>query len=126
MKKHKVLDDIMILNKSNIHWWEKKRLRYNLILLLTEFLVIVVYWRFFQIFFTAEEILYYTFLFNLCANFFFTFGWITELLVIYYFNKDFKKNYRLALFWIGIIFTIAFTVNEYCFAIRHSTWSILF
>jgi hypothetical protein len=98
------------LTKSQIReWWFKKRIKYNIGLLIAGFISFNMYWflgellifpyndsfevTLFTIFF--QSIGYFFFI--LAANFFYTLGYFTDR----FFNKNYSQEFRARLFNIG-------------------------
>jgi hypothetical protein len=98
-------------NESNIleivQWWEKRRWIYNFFILipilflgmvsldsfthLGDFLIVVIIWV-------------------LGANVFYTMGWALEILMYTYYGKIvYNSTVRIALFWVGTVFSMIWT-----------------
>ena len=93
--------------KTALDWWEKKRLKYNLILISFTILMILLRSevpngiRSYQ-----DYIIVFFWIFG--ANIFYTIGWALEVLLNYYFKFNFfKTNTRRAFFILGSIFSVA-------------------
>lgn len=89
-----------------LEWWEKYRLLYNVLLLISEVLVMITYWKGAKIYgfeFTLAQFI----LFNFAANAFFCFGWGLEFFLGYYY-KWFAKNdgIRSLFLTIGILISL--------------------
>jgi hypothetical protein len=86
-------------------WWEKKRVIYNMIMLITG-LIIMLYFGDFDLLSLIGIILY-----GLIANIFYCLGFFIELAARHYFKseKDFKQTREL-IFWAGLIFSIVLTI----------------
>ena len=90
-----------------IGWWEIRRLFFNAILLLFGLISLLIFLFVFK--FDANII--HPFLpiaFGLLANIFYTFGWVTEL-IIRLFNKSKATLFGLKCFKIGLVFSIFLT-----------------
>jgi hypothetical protein len=95
-----------------ILWWEKKRLYYNIAVGLTGVLGCISNWDIFE----SHSIIYAfcIFLYGLLANICYTLGWASEIYFQIFISKymDLKiENYRVALFIIGTLFSMAITVG---------------
>ncbi len=87
---------------ERIKWWEKKRIRYNLIIGTISLIILgtcgFVLGRFEEL---IEFFFYYLFFLNCC----FTLGWIVEILVLSVFRSDISR-YRQAFYLIGLLLPI--------------------
>jgi hypothetical protein len=107
-----------ILYHTIIAWWEKRRLKYCLVLTLLFLLIFSIAYLFFgnERFFDFNSrfwdaflpvFLYIIFFCNLC----YTAGWVFEVLLTYWFKWNFKEIHRQILFIAGVI--IAFLLFFY-------------
>jgi len=113
MKTPNILDDQNIPNRifsnASIHWWEKKRWIFNLIILLSIFILAL------QKFSMVEKMglrifLVTTLLYLLIGNIFFSLGWVIELLIKFLIPKiNFSNNYRTFFLLIGLLFSFGIT-----------------
>jgi len=92
--------------KSLIHWWEKKRIYYNLLMLASITLVVCDLWSRVNAVGIATTIGYAIyFLFG--ANLFYTLGWASGLF-LHFIYRDYVWNHvgRWSLFILGTLFSI--------------------
>lgn len=100
----KIRQDVLILEM--VQWWEKRRLLYNFIVgvvgLVAVFMVLNQ-----NSYIAFSEILLFAILpYGFAANVFYLFGWVTELLIRYYFKITLSPSVRQVLFWIGTCISI--------------------
>ena len=125
-----MLNELLIVETANrnifqkIIWWEKRRVLYNLIVLIAGVINLLIS-EFCYVHIRKETlepsgdfvepivILFFAFLCNVC----YTFGWITEIFVkrsITYAPKMFKFGLYFTLFWVSLPM------------ILHSVWAIIY
>lgn len=73
-----------------LEWWERYRLIYNVLLVVVEVLIIVIYWKGMHNY-GFDFALAHMILFNFSANAFYCFGWGFEMFLGYYYEW-FAKN----------------------------------
>lgn len=115
-------DDILDFELANsktkntskiLKWWEDKRLLYNGILILTEILIMVFYWKG-TVRFGLYLALFWSILYTIVANFLYSLGWMIEILVNYYVSKiKFSKKTKNLLWISGVLFSIILTWKWY-------------
>lgn len=90
-----------------IIWWEIRRFVFNAVLLLFGLISLLIF--LFVLKFDVNIIHPFApIVFGLLSNFFYTFGWVTELL-IRLFNKSKAASFRIKSFKIGLIISIVLT-----------------
>lgn len=104
-----VLDNIGIL--KIVKWWESRRITYNLILISVEIIMMFIFSTGTLKFGIVNTIMC-SLLFTVCANGFYTIGWIVEVWNIYYFKSTNLNSYtRNGLFILGTLFSIFVTIG---------------
>lgn len=102
-------DDENINLLDAVAWWEKKRLLYNGSLFAVELLAMIIYWDGTMALGIGPAI-FFTILYNMVANMFYTIGWAVEILFLYYFKiKSLGTGIRLVLYLVGFIFSLLWT-----------------
>lgn len=113
MKKAEVLDDVMVLNRNEdilltVRWWEKKRLVYNIILIVFQISIMFPFWRFFTEISSYHQSLsnpgWFLLFFNFSLNVFYCLGVGVEIFFLHYIGKEINKTIRLLL--LSFIFII--------------------
>ncbi len=100
-----------------IRWWEKKRLVYNIIVILAEIMMTIsmshgVYYH------GIPYLLFGSAIFTFFANVSYTSGWSIELLGKYYFpNLEINETHRIVFFTLGSLFSVFVTINVYSSAL---------
>lgn len=118
MKKENILDIENIRREEPIimeivNWWEKKRLIYNIIIIVLELIMLSMYWEIVEAYSTAHAILG-SIVYTIGANVFFSIGWGIEILSLYYFKTtDFLEKTRVLFLVLGIIVSIILTIGVY-------------
>lgn len=97
--------DVMLLVK----WWNKKRLLYNVILIVTELAVMLFYWSG-LVAFGIENALFYSFLYTLVANVLYLMGPGLDITLFYYIEGyRYKDRNRQLILILGIVFSVMLT-----------------
>jgi len=118
MNEEKILDSDFIFGLkerlyNSITWWESNRLIYNCIVIFCEVIMMGLLWEGTKRFGVGSSI-FWSVLYTLAANVFYSMGWGTEILVEYYFKESqWIEKYRKGLFLLGIIFSILLTLFLY-------------
>jgi len=98
---------------NSVRWWEKKRLMFTIILLVTEVVMMSTNLQG-TIEFGISNAIIGSIAYIIAANGFFCLGWGLEVLVKYYYNgKNFLEQFRWFFLIIGILFSCLYTVIIY-------------
>ena len=98
---------------SSVKWWEGRRFLYNLIIIFCEIIMMFLFWKSTQKFGIGKSI-FWSVLYTIAANVFFSMGWGIEILVEYYFKESqWIEKYRDAFLVMGILFSIFITIVLY-------------
>jgi len=96
--------------KSNIKWWESKRLAFNIIVGSSGILGIFLGLSGSNYPFTLEDLIG-IFIWGIGANILFSLGILVEIFDWYYFKNKIKiRKYRFSLFAIGTVFSFIWTL----------------
>lgn len=105
-----------------IEWWESKRLIYNFIVASIAIGIMIFMWRGtvnFGIFYA----LFWTLLYLISVNVFFSSGWGIEILSSYYFKKGFYlEQYRILILILGTLFSVFITLITYVSTLSYYQW----
>lgn len=101
-------DNLDVTKSDLIRWWEKRRLKYNLIVggagIFVFLLISAIYSSFIPDHTTLLEIFAYVALVSCVAyNILYTGGWICDLLVFAIAKKTFEEKVKTIFFWLGVV-----------------------
>lgn len=120
----KILFSLNLLDRNwyqVIGWWETRRLVYNAALIIFGLISLLIF--LFVLNFDPNIIQPFSIIFFIiCANFFYTFGWVVEL-IIRLFNTRKATSFALKSFKIGLIFSIVLTFFPTLFFSIHWVWT---
>jgi uncharacterized membrane protein len=101
------------LYHESVRWWENRRLYYNLLLFALEAALLIYYAKATK-HFGVQNAIVASFAYQAAANFFYSVGWGTEVLLMHYLpNVRISQNIRWLLFIFGVVFSIILTITWY-------------
>ena len=105
--------------QESIQWWEKRRFFFNIILIIIEVGMMVLFSKT-TLHFGIGNALILTIFYNIAANIFYSIGWGIDVLCDYY-RIDFRieKPFRIIWFLIGLLFSSFITIGVYLIELSH-------
>lgn len=122
-----ILDEDLIANKerivlSSVAWWSRQRKIYNILLIATQAIFMISFWKAVQSFGVGNAI-FQSILYTLTANVLYFMGPGLDTTLIYYFDSYKQNNIsRNIIFALGILFSIALTCLLYASTLVFIPW----
>ncbi|MEN0049729.1 MAG: hypothetical protein AAF806_21895 [Bacteroidota bacterium] len=127
MNKNEILDADLSIEKGRfffnaIEWWESKRSIYNFIVIGIAIGTMIFMWEGTKNFGFSSAI-FWTLLYLISANVFFSSGWGIEVLASYYLKKEWQmERYRRILLIFGTLFSAFLTLILHTDTLYYYQW----